>query len=173
MASALAALFFSCAETPPSAARKQDTRFDIPGYFKAEIARLNQSLPTVNKTVVKDSLSESKTLKISNWTDELASFSTVDLNKPAYSGLLKKDSTANKIVYTATDPKIDISKVEITFTSENKPKAFVIERTIKNSLYQTKEVLKYQADSAYSLNKSQSVLLLGDRQYQIESAFVH
>ncbi|KGE13591.1 hypothetical protein [Sphingobacterium deserti] len=172
MASALAALFFSCNEAPDSAAQNKEERFDIPAYFKSEISRLNQSLPTVKKTVVKDSLSETKTIKISNWTDELASFSTVDLNKPAYSGILKKDSTAGKITYTATDPKIDVSKVEITFTADNKPKSFVIERTIKNSLYQTKEVLKYQADSAYSLDKNQSVLLLGDRRYQIESTFL-
>lgn len=171
MASAIAALFFCCSPKQDANAARQDKYIDIPAYFKQEIERLQKSKPIVLKTVIKDSISETKEISISNWGDELSSFTTVDLNKPAYAGLLKKDSSDRKSSYTATDPEIDLSSVEITWAKDNSPLSIRIKRTIKNSLYQTQEILTYQRDSIYSLEKEQSVLLLGDKHYKIEASF--
>ncbi|GHE23144.1 hypothetical protein [Sphingobacterium griseoflavum] len=172
-ASAIAALLFSCSSTPPPAGAAKEKQFDIPHFFKEEIARLDKEDPLITKTVEKDSLSETKALKISDWNNELASFSSIDLNKPVYAGVLKKDSTAGKVVFTANDPKVELSSVEIRYDKDNVPNGFVIRRTVKNSLYQTTETLNYQRDSAYSLEKEQSVLLLGDRHYTIRASFHH
>lgn len=171
-ASAVAALFFSCSTPPPTGGAAKEKQFDIPNFFKQEIARLEKTNPLVKKTVTKDSLSETKDLKISNWSNELASFATVDLNKPVYAGLLQKDSVNGKLTFTADDPKVDLSSVEISFAPDKSPKGFVIRRTIKNSLYQTAETLEYQRDSIYSLQKDQSVLLLGDKHYNISASFI-
>lgn len=172
-ASAVAALFISCSDTPPTSGATKEKQFDIPHFFKQEIARLEKTNPLVKKTVTKDSLSETKELNISNWSNELANFATVDLNKPVYVGLLRKDSVDGKLTFTADDPKVDLSSVEISFAQDKTPKGFIIRRTIKNSLYQTTETMEYQRDSIYRLQKDQSVLLLGDKHYNIHASFLH
>lgn len=173
VATALAALFFSCSSDPATtASRPKEKHIDIPLFFKEEIKRLQQAKPLVRKTVRKDELSEQKEVRIENWSNELASFETVDLNKAAYDGLFDVDSTADKIVYSSSDPDVDLSHVEIQFSEDRKPKNWIIKRRIKNSLYQTDEILKYSRDSAYSIEKDQSVLILGDKHYGIEATFI-
>lgn len=172
MATAITALFFlSCSSTSQGEQVEKETYFDIPGYFKAEIVRLTHNAPLLDKTVVKDSLSESKEIKIDHWENELSSFVSVDLNKPAYSGIFKKDSTENKVKITSLDPKTDIELVEITYDKDGNATEFLIHRNIENSLYDTRETLHYIKDSAYHLEKHQSVLALGDKYYRIEGIF--
>ncbi len=171
IAVAVTALFLSCTSNPKDGTGIRETYFDIPGYFKTEIARLTQEKPVVDKTVVKDSLSETKEIQIPDWENELSSFTSIDLNKPAYAGILKKDSTANKIKITSSDPKIDIAAVEIEYSENGEPAAFRIQRNIQNSLYETHETLHYAKNKGYSLEKNQSVLILGDKYYHIEGVF--
>lgn len=173
MAVAVTALFLSCTSSPKDGKITRETYFDIPRYFKAEIARLTQEKPVVDKTVVKDSLSETKEIQIADWENELSSFASIDLNKPAYAGILKKDSTANKVKITSSDPKIDIAVVEIEYGENGEPIAFHIQRNIQNSLYETHEKLNYTKHQGYSLEKHQSVLILGNKYYHIEAMFKH
>jgi len=143
---------------------------DIPGYFRLEIQRLESARPTVEKTVKTAGESASKTLQIADWETELSSFAAVDLNKPAYGGYIKKDSAANLVTYTFTKPDIDLKKVEIRYDGQQ-PVAFRIHRSVKNSLYETDEVLFYDSNEKYSLEKKQSVRVLGDKYYFIEGKF--
>ncbi len=172
VAIAFAALFVSCSTDPATKRKKTAKQIDVPAFFKQEVERLQREKPLVLKTVTKDDLSEKKELQIENWANELASFQTIDLNKPAYADVLTKDSTANTLIYSSTDPEIDLSYVEIQFNKAHKPVNWIIKRTIKNSLYQTEEVLKYYSDSAYSIEKEQSVLILGDKRYGVEANFI-
>lgn len=171
MAIAVTALFLSCTSGPQDRKVTRETYFDIPAYFQGEIARLTQEKPVVNKTVVKDSLSEAKEIQVADWENELSSFASIDLNKPAYAGILKKDSTANKVRITSSDPKIDITAVEIEYGDSGEPVAFHIQRNIQNSLYETHETLYYARNKKYSLEKHQSVLILGDKYYHIKGLF--
>lgn len=171
MAFAVTALFLSCTSSPKDGTVTRESYFDIPGYFKTEIRRLTQENPVVGKTVMKDSLSETKAIQIPDWENELSSFTSIDLNKPAYAGILKKDSTANKIKITSSDPKIDITSVEIEYGDDGEPVAFRIQRNIQNSLYNTRETLHYARHKGYSLEKHQSVLVLGEKYYHIEAVF--
>ncbi|MBD1431670.1 hypothetical protein H8B06_02440 [Sphingobacterium sp. DN00404] len=173
IATAVTALCLSCTPNPGDGNVTRETYFDIPDYFKTEIARLMQEKPVVDKTVVKDSLSETKEIQITDWENELSSFVSVDLNKPVYAGILTKDSTANKIKITSSDPKIDIALVEIEYSEHGEPTAFRIQRNIQNSLYETHETLHYAKGKGYSLEKQQSVLILGDKYYHIEGLFKH
>lgn len=172
MALAIAALFLSC--TPHQQGGViNETYFDIPTYFKGEITRLTRDNPLVNKTVVKDSLSETKEIKIADWGNELSSFVSIDLNKPVYAGVLQKDSTANRVKITVSDPKVDISFVEITYGDNGEPTLFHIERKVENFLYDTRETLHYETDKGYRLEKHQSVRILGDKYYRIEGRIMH
>src|SRR5690606_20946163 len=112
MAVVVTALFLCCTPSPKERTIKREAHFDIPAYFNAEIARLTKENPTIDKTVIKDSLSETREIQIADWETELSSFVSIDLNKPVYTGILEKDSTANTIKITSSDPKIDISSVK-------------------------------------------------------------
>lgn len=168
IASAIAALFVSCGPSTPASTANSESYVDIPAYFKAEIERMKQSNPTVEKTVKKDSISETKTLQIANWDNELSSFVSIDLNKPAYRGIFQKDSVDNKVTLTTNDPKIDISHVEIDY-QDGKPVAFLIKRSSKSSLYATHETLYYKQNEQYSLEKKQDIKVLGEKYYFISA----
>ena len=167
----IAALFLSCESNSTNIPVGQEKYIDIPAYFKAEVERLTRENPLIKKTVIKDSLSETKELKIADWENELSSFASIDLNKPAYIGALTKDSASYTVKIKSTDPKIDIVEVEITYTKEGDPITFQIQRNIKNSLYETREKLQYTKQEGYSLEKQQSVLILGDKYYHIQGYF--
>ncbi|WP_437921596.1 hypothetical protein [Sphingobacterium sp. LRF_L2] len=171
MTAFITALFFSCQQQEDKSTVKKTTYIDIPQFFQQEIKRLATENPEIEKTVVKDSSSETKKMAIQDWSNELASFSTVDLNKPAYNGLIKKDSTDKRVIYTTNDPKIDLTSVEIQYDEQNTASVFLIKRRIKNLLYQTNEVLIYKKNQSYSIEKNQSVILLGDKHYQIQANF--
>src|SRR5690606_20576747 len=97
----LTALFLSCADTPKEKVSAA-TYFDIPACCKEKIARARLGKPLINKAVVKDSHDEPKGLQSPDFDNDLAIFVSIDLNKPVYAGVLKRDSTANKIVITST-----------------------------------------------------------------------
>jgi len=171
MALALVSLLLCCHAPAGKSGKGSPAAYaDIPGYFRSEIQRLEASRPTVEKTVKKAGESESKTLQIADWETELSSFAAVDLNKPAYAGYITKDSAANVVTYTFTKPDIDLKKVEIWYDGQH-PVTFRIHRSVKNSLYETDEVLFYDSNEKYSLEKKQSVRVLGDKYYFIEGKF--
>ena len=167
----LTALFLSCADNTQKEKVSAETYFDIPTYFREEVARLTLENPLVEKTVLKDSLSETKSLQIADWDNELSSFVSIDLNKPVYAGVLKRDSTANRIVITSTDPKLDLVQIEIQYGENSEPTAFRIQRHVQNSLFETQETLFYAKDKEYSLEKQQSIRILGDKYYRVEGLF--
>lgn len=163
----MAALVFACSEQTAQVEHFASKQLDIPAFFTTEIARLSAEKPEVIKTVKKDSIVETKDIKIDNWENELASFLTVDINKPAYAGYLKKDSVDRRVTYHSTNPKLDLKLVEITYNDKGQPITFRIDRNIDNLLYDTEETLHYQKDVGYQLEKRQHVLLLGDKYYHI------
>jgi len=172
IAVAIAVALWSCGTSGRTDVQDQTVRYmDIPGYFQSEIQQLQQVQPTIVKTVKKDTVSESKTIQIDNWQTELSSFTNIDLNKPSYQGYIIKDSADRIITYTFTKPDLDLSKVEIQYNEQQQPTTLRIHRTIKNSLYNTEEVLFYDKNKKYSLEKKQSVRILGDNYYFIEGRF--
>ncbi|MFD1769044.1 hypothetical protein [Sphingobacterium suaedae] len=171
VAVAFTASLLSCHSSNTPATQKE-MFVDLPHFFEEEVQRLTTENPEIQKTVTKDSISETKTLRVDNWKNELSSFASVDLNKSAYLGYLEKDSTTRKVTFRSTNPKIDLSSVELTYGSGGELQTIVVHRTIKNSLYETKEVLRYIKDSTYSLEKNQSVLLMNDKYYQIEGTLI-
>jgi hypothetical protein len=59
--------------------------FDVPGFIRSQAALLEKDNPRVLKSVVENQqVRESKTLHNLRWNKELAAFSELDLNKPAF-----------------------------------------------------------------------------------------
>lgn len=141
--------------------------FDFPSFFQQEIGLLNTLQPQVDKTVIKDSTSETKNLVIEDWNKELSSFLSIDLNKPAYRGAYQKDSADNVVIYTFTDSTLDLSSIRVVY-KDHIPATLMIKKETKNLLYDTKESLEYVRGKRYSIDKRQNVKILGSHQYKIE-----
>jgi len=160
---------FSCVSTDP-AQKKRAELFDLPSFFQSEIKSLKETNPTITKTVRKDSISEVQEIKIKNWDTELASFVAIDINKPAYSGYVDIDSVDNLVTYTITNPDLDLSCIQIQYKN-GKANDIVIERKVKNSLYNTTELLEYRKNDSYTVEKNQAVKVVGENYYKIKGEF--
>src|SRR5476649_1867335 len=60
------------------------TYFDLKGYFKADATKLTEHNKPVFKTVVHNTITESKKVTIDNWEREFSLFINSDINKPAW-----------------------------------------------------------------------------------------
>lgn len=149
--------------------RQQKYFFDIAGYFQRQAEILKNK--KVLKTVQKNGVSETKTLEISDWQQELALFTEADINKPAWKNSYKVDSGANKLLYTAKEADLRVQKITINFANEGQVKQIAISTQSTNLLYHTTENLLFVADSAYRIEKHQKVLLLGANDYLINGKF--
>ena len=145
--------------------------FDIKGYFEKNAARLKKQHPAITKTVVHNGTSETKKVEISNWGEELALFIESDINKPAWSGSYAKQDSAGAIIYVANDAELKTRRITIDKAKDGHIKQIAIYNQISNALYNTRETLKYFADSAYTIEKYQKVKLLGANSYKVTGKF--
>ncbi len=140
---------------------------DIKGFFEAEVSRLAEIKKTVNKTVKRNEVSETKNNVPVIWKDELALFIESDINKPAWRNSYKTVRDSSNIYYSATEKGLRTRSISI----KKNPAGHIIHVSIinetKNYLYQSSESLIYIPDSIYLINKNQDVLFLGNNKYSI------
>ena len=140
--------------------------FDLKAYFKADSARLTRLNRAILKTVTHNGVTESKEVRIDNWSRELSLFSESDINKPAWRDSYKVQTTPTVVIYTATDDDLKTREIIVNKTGD-RVKYIVIYNYTKNILYYTKEKLTYWPDSLYKIEKTQHVRLLGLNKYVI------
>ena len=145
------------------------SNFDIPTYIKNESSRLQKQNPLVTKTVVKDKSQESKQLKIDNWTDELAQFTTLDLNKSATEDFVQENSK-DTLIYKSNSSSSNTLIVKIV-PSNNTLSYLSVKKHTKNLLFENTESLIYIPNSYYSIEKKQFVRGLGENNYSITGKF--
>lgn len=143
----------------------------LDSFFNAEIEKLTKLNPTVEKTVLKDSDQELKSLKISNWQNELSGFISADITKNADPSLYHFREEDCKTIYEAKDPKLAIQYLEVERNLTGEIQQVVIERKVDNSLYSSNEKLTYHVDSVYQIEKNQDILILGKSHYKILGKF--
>jgi hypothetical protein len=144
--------------------------FNVKAFFAAETARLQKNNEPVFKTISYNGGTESKTVKIKNWKQELDFFQSSDINKPAWKNSYAVANYADEIIYRAKDP--DLKMREMIVKSENHVVKYIfIFNSAKNILYQTTEKLSYFPDSAYIIEKAQRVALLGASVYKVKGVF--
>ncbi len=137
--------------------------FNLNNYFEKEAERLQQS----NRPWLKIAqLNEKKeTLKVSNinWQKELEIFSRCDLNKPAWKEKYKIDTTflngdLSKISYISTDDELLIKKINITFSTSNKPDSIQIRKETHNFLMSMEQDLHYNPNTGYKIEQREKML---------------
>lgn len=172
-----AALFLICIHITSCVSdnKKPDTQdsyfYNFKAFFNAEVEKLNKRNPAVEKTITHNDQSETKTLNIHNWKQELDLFYESDINKASWKNSYTADSSASKIIYTAKEDKLRIRKAEVYFSDKQQPVRISFHNKTANYLYSSEERLDYYPDSLYTIHKKQKVVLLGENDYHITGKF--
>ncbi|WP_316738159.1 hypothetical protein [Pedobacter aquatilis] len=168
--SVFALVLISCNQEKELKANADLLYFDIKGYFKNESLRLNQSNPKILKEVNIDGSTETKNLNLKDWDKEFSIFTNADINKASWKGSFKIQKSKDKIVYTSSNRKIPVKKVQIDYQAEKVRKIEILIAN-KNILYTSLDTLLYYPDSLYLINKHQKIKLLKEKKYQVKEVF--
>ncbi len=119
------------------------------------------------KTVSRNGEAETKTIKITNWPDELSVFSESDINKPSWKNSYKTSVSGDFTIYKALEPDLKTREI-ILKKQKNKIVYLMIFNQTTNKLFQTKEKLTFYPDSLYLIQRKMYVWFLGTNNYLIE-----
>ncbi|WP_343534092.1 hypothetical protein [Pedobacter sp.] len=144
--------------------------FDLKGYFEEEANRLQKNTPLVSKQVFSKGETEQKSIKITNWKNELAVFEAADINKASWRGEFDIKQLSNGISYTTGNEKIPVKKLEI-FKAGNQITSIKIYKSSENRLYTAIDTLIYYPDSLYMVQSAQKIKLLAPKVYRITGTF--
>lgn len=128
--------------------------FDVPGYIGSQAALLEQDNPRAVKSVVENGkVQESKTLQHLKWHKELAGFSGLDLNKPAFRNafvVTRQPDTAGLVTETyrkKPGTETDITFLSVTTGPDQQVRALRAIRQSQNPLIATSQHLELSCAS--------------------------
>ncbi|GIV32567.1 MAG: hypothetical protein KatS3mg031_0102 [Chitinophagales bacterium] len=149
--------------------------FNLVHFIHQEATRLDSLGIPVHKTVVMNGESEEKTLKIRNWRQELAPFREADINKKAYLGSYRTDTTFSassfSVHYTALDSSLPTRTLTVHFDSVNPVRVSALIRT-SNVLYTLYQQLNYVRDQGYSVQGRQQIKFMEPDSFRIQVDFL-
>ncbi len=161
-------LLYSCS-TPEQQQDKPYT--DLKGFFTLEAGRLAHERLRVDKTVSRNGSAERKKDLLPDWKTELDLFRESDINKPAWKTSYQVREDTSGVSYTAVDTSLKTRYIHIRKDNNGNIAAVRISNRVKNYLYQSSEELEYVRGKEYSINKKQSVLILGSNEYRVRGVF--
>jgi hypothetical protein len=151
----LFATFINSCTSDPTGNGMVHTFYNLKGYFKEEVERLEKENKELNKTILKDGNEESIRVKDVDWNTELLSFATADINKPALYSAYQTDSTISgnqlTVHYSARDSTPLIREITIKFKN-NRPDTITITRVMSNSYVYSTEIMNYYGDGNFEIN---------------------
>lgn len=175
----VAVLFvFGCAEMSPSetaAQLQQKKYFDLEGYFKNEVKRLDAQ-SNFTKTTYLNGESEERQVEKIDFEKELVIFSDSDINRPAWSDKYEVDSVFNKkkelvqLNYEANDEKLRTRQISIDVNGGVVSK-IQIENATKTSVANTQQSLTYEPAKGYAIESRQQVKTIDNAVLRIEVSF--
>ena len=167
----MAGCFFSCADNAETAEKPAlpPVYFDVNSFLSEQMKHLNQTKPTVQKTVTNGELGpQTETLENVNWEQELAFFLEADINKPAwrqtYSGdtLTDKTTGAKTYVYQNTTEEDAVVKlVKVDVTAGNQVKTIRLETRLNNALFFAGRQLQLSCDTTPGKNQLKTYQIHG------------
>lgn len=144
--------------------------FDLKGFFHADSARLAKLNQPVTKTVTHNGITETKSIKTTNWGQEFGLFIASDINKPAWKDSYSTTEAGDSIVYKAKFAELKTREIVIR-KEGGKVTSVFIHNYIHNLLYNTTEKLIYQPGKFYSIEKDQKVKVMGANNYLVKGTF--
>ncbi len=173
--STLAGLLLSGCSSRDSGS-SQSNYFNFQHFFSQEAKDLSATKTQLKKVNLFDTLIDSVTISVPDWQKELALFSAIDLNKPAWKNSFTIDSILQDslvlIRYTAKKKQLSIRKVEISFLHRKAIK-FHIMKAADNFVYATTQELWFEKNTGFKISGRQKVLWFFEKQYVIKGFFYH
>lgn len=157
----------SLASCKPDIRQNGTSYFSLNTYFKQQEQKLTKANFKVVKTVSRNGITETKTVKIENWPGELSVFSESDINKPAWQRSYQTTVSGDYTIYKALEPDLKTREIMLKKTN-NKLIFLMVYNVLTNKLFQTQEKLTYYPDSLYIIRRKQNVRFLGMDDYLIE-----
>lgn len=172
-AACIPVLLMTCSREPGAIGRS--SYFDLKQYVDSEIERLSQMQTTVVKTVFVNGKEERQTLRQCDFRSELAPLLDADINRPAWQGKYRADSTQLAegqwtLTYTATDDKPPIRTLSVHFQNDAIT-AVLVERTARTLVAGSIQKLSYRPSYGFETETTQKVILMPAREVRIEIAF--
>ncbi len=144
--------------------------FDIKTFFNNESYRLTKANKAIKKTVWLNNKPEKRNIKITNWATEFSLFTKSDINKTAWQNSYRKDSTANKVTYTAKFSDLKTRSITIYTTNKKTVRIKIINHQ-KYYLFENWETLLYCPNSFYKIEKKQKLLFWDADVYKVVGYF--
>lgn len=152
--------------------RKTSAFFDLDDWFQQEAKRLSV-LDSVVRTIVLDGRSETKSISIDDWKQELKPFIYSDINRAGwsdrYSGdtILSLEQKPRVIHYQALDEKLRVREIDIQFGAEGDVRRIEITKKRKSLIVENEQQLTYIPAEGYSLMNTQSTPISNKQEMQI------
>ncbi|HZY36250.1 MAG TPA: hypothetical protein VFE53_06355 [Mucilaginibacter sp.] len=142
--------------------------FDLSGFIKKDAARLKKLNRPVVKTVYHNGVTETKTVHIDNWEQELGLFIDADINKPTWKSSYYVTSEDSLLVYRAKETDLKVRYLLINHDKQKVKWILIYTKTPKNHLYLTTQKLVYFPDSLYSIDMRQDVRFMKTNYYSVK-----
>lgn len=164
--------FWSCGNsTDQKPATDFAEYFDVNGYFKNEVTRLNQEHQVIAKKVMWNEHEDSVQIASDSisWENELALFSELDINKPVNKGLYELSSDSAVLFnyslitkawnYNGSANKTpSVLSLAYAYRSDNQKEVMVKGKIVKDDLFAITEIeLEYVADMFYKISGNQRI----------------
>jgi hypothetical protein len=173
-------LFQACSpdsSPTPTSDPKENQYYDLKSYFEEEVDRLNQSAPSVVKTVTLNDDEEQKETEIADFSKELLIFSESHINKVSWWGKYAGDTSyyqngqISTIIYTAGEEELKTKSVRISFSISGEIDSLFILNSTDNPTISTYQELIYLPNKKYEIFSQEKVALSKDRKLRIEGVF--
>lgn len=173
---AILGLLTACGPQPKADIASGNTvYFDLKKYLESEITRLDKTQPTVLKTVSVNGKEEQQTLKQLDYRSELTPLLEADINRPAWEGKYRVDSTHIApgewtLTYTATDEKPPVRTMSVRF-QKHVVESILIERAGQTLMAGSSQKLSYRPAAGFEVETLQKVVFMSERNIRMAVAF--
>lgn len=172
-------LFHSCnlSTSSSSSTQAEDLYFfDLAGFFKQEIQRLNNKGVKAKKEVQYNDKQDVLQSQKLDYEKELAVFVHSDINKLSWrekyqADTLKEGNEIRSITYKALDEQLKTRKIAIAF-DQNQVSQIAIQNRLKSIMASTWQNLEYVPGKGYEVHGTQQMRLAGKDKMGIEVEFV-
>jgi hypothetical protein len=169
-------VLFSCRNPVGDAHQETDRYFSFKSYFKSQARQLKSTNVKLEKTIIKDGISETKNIDSVKWENELKLFADADLNKKAWIDLYRIDSInadgKTIVTYTSTDSSLQVKNATIIFDGDAVSE-IRIESSLKNFYYESFLHLDYIPGVRYYIKGSQMIRISKNHSFDIEGKILY
>ena len=165
---AVFSLLTACNREPEvGTASKPVLYYDLKKYLESEITRLEKAHNRVVKTVSVNGREEQQTLQQLDYRSELALLLDADINRPAWRGKYRVDSTRISpdrwtLTYTATDDKPPVRTMSVHFQNDAVD-SVLIERAARTLMAGSSHQLAYRRASGFEITTVQKAVFMPER----------